>query len=529
MLRILKFVVLFAGILFSQNNNSINQVRANLKSVKIYINNAELNHSLETELTKGYQTLIIENISSGIVENSIRTKFENSVKILSVKKRNDFIGEIKKSSEWLKLEDDLKKLEKDRQALNIKMDVLRAQENLITSMNKSVNEVNTVKIDNLLLYYSQKLPAIYNERANLSLTINEKNQEIDKVVKQLNEYKSANNSPKKTIEIYLFSERTGKFSGELSYLTNNAGWLPTYNVYVDKIGEPAKINLNASVHQNTGLEWKNTELFISTYSPAYADKPELEPWYLYFEMPQMAPAAMYLKKENVRVVNEEMAAGNATAEYDVAAPETIEFQTSFAYEFNPKINIVIPSDGKNYTIPLKEQSLNAEFEYYAAPRISNSVHLISRFINWRNIFFLPGEASVFFENSFTNNIYINPETDRDTLELSLGIDKAIFVERKSLSEFTETKFLSNNIERFFDYEILIKNNKKENINIKIQENYPVSQHENIIVELIDIQNALNDKSRGILTWTGVIKPASPHKIHIKYSVKYPGDKNINLN
>ena len=72
-------------------------------------------------------------------------------------------------------------------------------------------------------------------------------------------------------------------SGRLSvtYLVNGAGWIPLYDLRSTNSEKTIDLTYKAQVYQNTGIDWINTKLNLSTNNPyANKTKPSLHPWYL---------------------------------------------------------------------------------------------------------------------------------------------------------------------------------------------------------------------------------------------------------
>jgi uncharacterized protein affecting Mg2+/Co2+ transport len=90
------------------------------------------------------------------------------------------------------------------------------------------------------------------------------------------------------------------------------------------------------------------------------------------------------------------------------------------------------------------------------------------------------------------------------------------------------KFLGSNKKQTFTYEITIRNNKKEKIQMELKDQYPLSTNKDIEVELLQHDGASVSEETGILSWKLELAPGEVKKYRISYSVKYPKDKMINL-
>jgi uncharacterized protein affecting Mg2+/Co2+ transport len=111
----------------------------------------------------------------------------------------------------------------------------------------------------------------------------------------------------------------------------------------------------------------------------------------------------------------------------------------------------------------------------------------------------------------------------------MGKDKRVVVKREKLKDFSSIKFLGSNKKQVFTYEITVKNNKKDAINILLKDQYPISQNKEVEVELLESNEAAINEEIGVLTWKLNIAPGEVKKVKISYSVKYPKDKTLNLN
>src|SRR5205085_12519788 len=73
----------------------------------------------------------------------------------------------------------------------------------------------------------------------------------------------------------------------LSYFARNASWKPSYDLRAKDIKGQVSLLYKASVTQNTGENWENVHVMLSTGNPTLGgNKPELVPWYLSFLMPR---------------------------------------------------------------------------------------------------------------------------------------------------------------------------------------------------------------------------------------------------
>ena len=199
-------------------------------------------------------------------------------------------------------------------------------------------------------------------------------------------------------------------------------------------------------------------------------------------------------------------------------------------ELNVSFDIDIPydilSNGKAHSVALKDLKLPATYKYYAVPKAEKEAFLLAEINEYSKFNLLPGEANIIFEGMYVGKTMINPNQTSDTLNLSMGRDKKIAIKREKIADKSGTKFLSGYKEQTFTYDITVKNNKKEAIEMLLKDQYPISTDKEITIELLDNGKAKVNPETGILTWDVKLGAGETKKYRISYKIKYPKDKFI---
>jgi len=196
--------------------------------------------------------------------------------------------------------------------------------------------------------------------------------------------------------------------------------------------------------------------------------------------------------------------------------------------FNIDIPYDLPGNGKEQSVSLKEYPINTVFKYYAVPKLDKDAYLLGEVADWEALNLLPGEANIIFEGTYIGKSYIDPNSTQDTMNLTLGKDKRIVIKKEKLKDFSSIKFLAGNKKQTVAYEITVKNNKKEAIQMLLKDQYPLSTNKEIEIELLESSDAANNTELGVLTWKLQLAPGEQKKFRVSYNVKYPKDKFVNL-
>lgn len=222
-----------------------------------------------------------------------------------------------------------------------------------------------------------------------------------------------------------------------------------------------------------------------------------------------------------------MAYDKISEEEKVNIPNTkIYSPTTFSYEI--ELPYSIPDDGKTYAVDIKEQTIAADYIYKCVPKLDKEAYLTARLTGWEEYNLLDGEANLYFEGTYIGQTLLSTSTAEDTLQISLGRDKSVVVNRTKLKEFSKRTFLGDKKIATRAFEISIRNNKKEPINIVVEDQMPVSTQKEIEVDKQEYKEATLEETTGKLTWNLQIPSATEKKVSLKYAVKYPKDYHFML-
>ncbi|OQY94388.1 MAG: hypothetical protein B6D37_09050 [Sphingobacteriales bacterium UTBCD1] len=206
---------------------------------------------------------------------------------------------------------------------------------------------------------------------------------------------------------------------------------------------------------------------------------------------------------------------------------TTQFQpTTIVYSIDEKYTI--ETDGKTNTIGIRSFDVPAGYQYFSAPKTDPASFLTAQILSWQDLNLQSGEVNLYFEGNYLGKTYLDLSGTGDTLSLSLGKDNGVKVTRKLIKEFSTRRFLGNNRIDNRQYEISVRNTKRESVQIRIQDQFPVSVVKEISVSDTKAPGAAINDDTGIATWDLNLAPGEERKVSIGYSVKYPKDRRVIL-
>jgi len=183
----------------------------------------------------------------------------------------------------------------------------------------------------------------------------------------------------------------------------------------------------------------------------------------------------------------------------------------------------IRSDGEIRTVEMIEYEMDASYQYYCAPKLDVDAFLVARITDWDEYNLLEGETSLFFEGKYVGKSILDTRNIEDTLSLSLGRDKNVLVTREKIKGFSSKQLLGANRKVLFAYEIVVRNKKQYEIYIRIEDQLPVPNTKEIVVDRIEDSDAIRTADTGLLVWNKKVAPGQTTSINLKYAVKHPKD------
>jgi len=512
---------------------------AKVKAATVYFNSVELSQTTSVLLPKGTSEIVVKNVADYLNENTVQIGAPASVTVLSVQFTTNYISEYE-------LNENNPAIKKVRDSINLVKKEIQRVENARDSEAKAIelldknqqisganSGLNVAELIKMVDYYKLKRTEI----SNAYDALDEKAIKLNELLVKLNSKleintKNEEKTSKGKLILQIMNEVAGSVDLDINYISNNASWNPFYDLRANSILEPINMMYKAQVIQNTGIDWKKVKLTLSSGNPNQNNQaPTVNPWFLKYKSNNVLNEVVmtgYGTKKKEREAKAEVVLDDKSiyAESSSVSNYTTVAENQLNISFDIDIPYDILSNGKGHSVALKEIKLPATYKYYAAPRIEKEAFLLAEINDYSKYNLLQGEANIIFEGMYVGKTYINPNQTSDTLNLSMGRDKKISIKREKVVDKSGTKFLSSKKEQTFTYDITVRNNKKEGVQMLLKDQYPLSPEKEIEVELLESDKAKINAETGILTWDIDLKPNETKKIRISYSVKYPKDKII---
>lgn len=534
----------------------ITKVKSQISDVTVFLQGAQITRTAKVNVSAGISEFVFEGVSPYLNTTSIKAGGEGNFIIMGVKYNTAYVqpGAKKENpvpqsiiNKLRRIQDSLTDLGFEIERLTYKQSAWTKEKNMLEN-NKLMNGQG--KSDSLPLFmdamdfYRKKIHEINDALLDLRKAMyNASNLKTKLQLRynELNQYKqrleSENQIPAKhlyQIIVTVSSKYVTSGSIFVNYYVNNASWSPSYDLRADNTSDPVQLNYKAHILQNTGEDWDNVKLTLSTMNPNRSnDKPVLSTWYLRFYSPGVAVISTSRTSNFLLDVEEESKSESISKDgYNAGAvaKQPLDYMqqiTNMAnVEFRIDLNYNIPSDGKSHQVNVMEKDIPSTYRHYVVPKVDREAYLTARLTGWESLNLLPGQANIYFQNTFVGTATIDPNTIEDTLDISLGRDQGIAVDRKKLKDKEITKIIGQNKEKTITIEVTVRNKKSIPTEVTIQDQIPVSGDSEIKVFFDEqsLEGAIYNSNTGMLTWHEQLAPQETKKVVFTYVIRYPKEK-----
>ena len=556
---------------FAQKSNE-QIIVSDIKKVKLFLTAGEMTHEQEIKLVKGRNKLIFTGISAFADPQSIQFNGSGGFRLVSVTTEIDFLAAETFNPRIKTLKDSLDNM-KDRHQLNL--DIINAYQAELALLN--TNRDIKGKDQNLTVEQIKAAGEFFRTR---TLEINKAvsklnkeqrllNQNIEDTRFQLTELNYNENQRSNQVIILLDTDAATTSQTILKYIVSDCGWVASYDLSATDINQPVNLKYKAQVYNNTGNEWKNVVLSLSTADPQLsASAPVMNTFYLEYGEYISDQRNSYITPQNIQQnyrsqVESEINWANQRA-YDnyildkndgfdnsgrINAPmggfiangeltnnmsgkkvTNIQMQEIQISELNTEFSIPAtfscPSDAKPYIVEIKEISIPATFSHVSIPKLDQAAFLLANIVGWQDLDLIPGPTAVYFAGNYVGVSQIDTRNVNDTLSLSFGRDTKIQVARKLKSEMSVKKVVGSTKRDTYYYDIQLRNNRSVPITVDVFDQIPLSRNSEITVSVETIGTGKKDDVTGEVAYKVTLQPGETRSLEIGYTVKYPKNYSV---
>ena len=519
-------------------------VETDIIAVSVYTTQALITRRGIVELSGQERELIVSQLPVTLETNSVRVsgKGNVAVRLLGVNVERVYTTEsvVARVSQ---LNQQIEQLEIQKRQFQAQMDALALQSRFIEGLREKTEEQFSISLARKSISLSETLDLLnflgsqYTEYAIATEDYKHQQRELDKQLEvlyaSLKQIESPQAKESFNITVGIEAETAGEFELEVSYVVNRASWKPLYDIRVDSKNKSVNLGYLAQIIQNTGENWTNVNLTLSTAKPGSGTlPPKAQPWYIDIPQPPINPqrgkkfvalavpqsASFDVDEDNYALDIEELE--NKIVEADVITAEV--FREGNVVTFNLDGSGNIPSDGAPHKITIFQDDYPCNFNYIAMPRLVSFAYLQAKVKNNSNgATLLAGTANIFRDNIFTGTSELENTVPGEEFTLNLGIDEGVKIQRDLVEREVDQKFIGKLRKITYAYRLQVTNLLDVEANLELIEQLPVSRNEQIKVRLNRTNPQIKPGEMGILQWILTLASQDRQEIYYQFTVEHP--------
>ncbi|GLR87083.1 mucoidy inhibitor MuiA family protein [Bradyrhizobium iriomotense] len=523
-----------------------------IDAVTVYPDGASVTRVITLDLPPGDSTLVAKDFPLGLDTSSLRVEGEAGAKLT--------IGTIDARPPRAAPPVNLPELDKRIEALKDQRADLQGAADAASARRKFAErfaEASPAGIGEKgearpMTEWRAAFSAVAEEIATADTAIRDamrKQREVDRQIAQLEADRAAKPPSKLEVRVEIASAAATKATLRVTYNVRNARWAPLYDARLDTGARDHKPQLElvrrAEITQSTGEDWSNVSLGVSTVRVSRGGSaPELnslvvrypqlpKPFALGtasdFAMPSAAPpmTRQAVPETLAKKDAESSPEPRARVDEQQANAEIGDFQA--VYQIAGRVSLGANEGAKSLLI--STMTVTPDLAIRAAPVVDPTAYLEASFKLSDDTNLLPGKVAIFRDGVFVGRSKFSTAARTDAIRLGFGADDKVKIERSVVRQNEGTTgVISSSKTDVRSFRTVVRNGHDFPIRISIEDQLPVSENEDIAVEMLPATTPptstnLRDK-RGVMEWAFDAKAGEVKEIKFGWRVRWPKDKGI---
>jgi uncharacterized protein (TIGR02231 family) len=370
------------------------------------------------------------------------------------------------------------------------------------------------------------------KQAELNADLRKLNREAEHLQRRLDRLAPRRSAEAINATVAVACRAAGKARVSLSYVVGGATWHPEYDLRFlprgkAKVGRgTAELTVAAVVQQSTGEDWSQAKLVLSTAKPKLgAEAPYPAP--LYVNGHKVSDAKVLVEATERR---DELRGPAGLTDFGPASAALEDKGQSFALTLPRRVTV--HADGRPYWLPVDVLKSPAVAKLVSVPKLKPFVYHLVELKNPAPYPLMRGRLHAYRGGSYIGDLMLKHKAPGEPMEISLGIDEELKVERTDLvnqarraGTFSSTKHLERG------YRITVTNRARTAQAVELRENIPVTKVDDVEVELLKKKTSKGfvlDKHRGFISWTVKLARAEKKQIDLYYTIHLPEEWQVNV-
>lgn len=329
-----------------------------------------------------------------------------------------------------------------------------------------------------------------------------------------------------TLILMIEAASAGDAQVMLETVTGTAGWTPAYDLRLTRKPDMLTIDRGVMVYQDTGEDWRDVILTLSTAQPGDANAPQQ----LYAQRRWIEPEAPAGAEYSSGKVAQDDSSRGAYAEpapivSEMASPFGFGVDMAgsvFTYQFNTPVSV--PSDG-GLRLSLDPLQVQASVRAEGVPLQDSTAFLMADITNTTGMPLLPGPAMLYLDGALVGTTGIDLIPPQGKATIGFGAIHGLLLNRITPARSEgATGIITSSNRQAEQAVITVENLTDETWPIQIIDRVPYSEQEDLAItwKAVPPPTATDiEGRRGVLAWTFDIAPGAKQEIRLDQTLDWP--------
>lgn len=523
--------------IINHNQTMSKTVDTRICQVTVYEKQALIIRRGVVQLSGEEQELVIAQLPVTLVEESIRVKNNRTtVGLLRVRTERTQDTE-QENPELSELTKRIGRLDEQKRHLQDVLTLLNLKRNFVKNLSSQYMErltrahnpepLDLNKIKDLMGFVDQQYSNLSREIAQQEHESRQLEKQLQVLRGQQQQLDTPGTQESFQIIITLESSVVGELELEVSYVVNQASWIPLYDLRLNPTNQKIQLSYLAQIKQSSGENWQGVALSLSNAKPGLGMAlPTLPPWYI---DGQEAASPKQQEKSGTILLDQAITmpypgtiiTPEALMDMELEPCDTqganveVSKQGSIV-NFDVSNSLHIESGSAIHKTNIFTQDYPCHAEYIVMAQLTNLAYLQVTLTNPLNgVTLLPGQVNIFRDNTFMGTAQLQKTSPGQQFTLNLGIDEGLKVERNLVERQVDECRIT------YAYSIVITNLRDRQAEVRVIEQLPVSLNQQIKVNLTNSEPQNQMSEKGVLEWSITLLPQAEQKLYYQFTVDYP--------
>ncbi len=323
----------------------------------------------------------------------------------------------------------------------------------------------------------------------------------------------------------------------VSYKVAEAGWEWIYQARLDTAKQHLVLERQGAVAQETGEDWKNVELTLTTALPAGDLKtPVLGSLFVDLQPPPAPPAAVAAQRRD-RLINSPLAAAESASTLQEVAVTGARRQnadvasTEYIADYHVPSRISLLADRQARLFPIGANAFEVGLVARVVPSVSHEAHLEAVFKYSEALPIEAGKLELYRDGAYVGEADTPAFLPGADVRVPFGVDERIRVTvREEPTQSGQTGLINRQSVKEVRQRFDITNYHPTAIAVEVVDRIPISKNENVHVEILKGATEPTvkdlDGKAGVWLWKLEPPPQQTVTLHQAFAVQYPAGRQL---